>query len=180
MPRHCLLSVFLAAALLGFLQAPDAAGAGATGNKLPTRSLVGSATGDAITVQMVWQYDPVLFQLNSFRGKYKIVRIDVSNNGQKPFVLSAVNDRLEAVVAGRAVPAILDLGAGDPEAWDAIAEEMRRNLAYPTQVKPGEREAVFAYLKDLPAGAEVTQLRYSVASFPTAPITLRTAAAMAR
>jgi hypothetical protein len=180
MLRNCLLSVFLAAALLGFLQAPDAAGAGATGHKLPTRSLVGGATGDSIRVQMVWQYDPILFQLTSLVGRYRVVRIDISNNGQKAFELSAENDRLAAVISGREVPAILDLGASDAKAWDAIADEMRRNLAYPVKVNPGEQETVFAYLKDLPAGAEVTELRYSVASFPAAPITLRKAAAMAR
>jgi hypothetical protein len=175
-----------AAALLGLagfavsILAPAVATAAGAGRRLPTRTLVGSATGDSVQVQLSWEYDPLLFQLNAFRDRYKVVRIELFNKGQQAFVLSAAGDRLVALVAGRPVPAILDLGGADPAVWDSLAGDMRRDLAYPAKVGPGDRETVFAYLKDLPPGAQVMELRYSIASFPASPIVLRQAAAMAR
>jgi hypothetical protein len=175
-------SLLVVASLVALVLAAPAAtsGAGAAGRRVPTRTLVGFATGDSFMVQLAWAYDPILFQLTSFRGKYKVVRIDLVNKGQKTFLLSAADDRLVALISGRAVPMILDLGAGDREAWDSLGDEMRRNLAYPAKIDPGEQATVFAYLKDLQPNAAVTELHYSVASFPASPITLRTAPAMAR
>jgi hypothetical protein len=182
MTRNRPWSRFLTVAAIAALVLPAATAAGGFGKsrRAPTIRLVGEATATSLAVQMISDYDPILFQLTSFRGRYKVLRIDLINTGQKTLVLSVASDRLVALISGSAVPAILDLGAGDPGAWDSLADEMRRNLAYPAKVDPGEEATVFAYLKDVPPNAVVTELRYSLASLPAAPITLRKPAATAR
>lgn len=87
--------------------------------------------------------DPVLFGLHTLQGKYRVVRILVSNRSGKPVTLSPRADRLKVRLHdGREVDAILNMQQADPTIWDRLSDEVRRALAYPKSIPAGDESAV--------------------------------------
>lgn len=102
--------------------------------------------------------DRLALQVTAVAGKYRLVPIRIDCTGDDKLRLSAANDRLEMFVKdnGRAT-AVLSLRQADPAVWDAFDDDLRRTLAYPPEVAPGEPVYVFAYFPI----AEVTSLPFA-------------------
>jgi hypothetical protein len=106
--------------------------------------------------------DPATFALNSFAGKYRIVRFEVKNLTDDRIELDAGRDRFVArggtdkVVAG-----VLNLGTVDGTTWDKIDKERRNKLAYPKTLDRQASIAVYVFfpadqLTDTPRSFEWT------------------------
>jgi len=81
------------------------------------------------------EIEPLTFQLNSFKNKYKVVRIRVANARSEPVKLSHERDAIELELNdGNIVAGTFNLQADDPAIWDALSDEMRDRLAYPLSV----------------------------------------------
>ncbi len=135
--------------------------------------------------------EPVIFRLTTMQGKYRLLRLRVSNATSTPLTLSADLDRIELLPrAGAPIAALLNPQRGDTAFWDALDAPTRETLAYPVALKgapasaPGARlsspESIYIYV--LVPAAQVTDLpesfRYTIASInQTVLIRTRPAAA---
>ena len=136
--------------------------------------------------------EPVMFRLQTMQGKYRLVRLRISNGTTTALALSADRDRIELLVdnAAPAVAAVLNPLRLDPTFWGALDGETREALAYPVTLKgipapsPGagapKPESLYIYL--LVPAAQVSKLpqsfRYTIASLnQTIRIETRPAAA---
>jgi hypothetical protein len=121
--------------------------------------------------------EPVMFRLQTMQGKYKMVRLRISNATSTPLALSADRDRLELLTRdGASVAAVLNPQRGDTAFWDALDATTRTTLAYPTTLKgspdrgrggaPSSPESLYIYV--LVPAAQVNDLpesfRYTIAS----------------
>lgn len=88
--------------------------------------------------------DRVQFYAATWHGKYRLVRVRVDNEGAIPVVLSSVKDRVEAIIEGEAVAAVLQPAKAAPEQWDLLDETTRKRIAYPRQIKA--REHTYFYV----------------------------------
>jgi len=87
--------------------------------------------------------DPVLFQLHTLLGKYRVVRINVANTSDKLVVLSHNADHVKVSLGkGRDVAAIIDMQQADPGVWDQLSSSARKALAYPKSIPAGDEVAV--------------------------------------
>jgi hypothetical protein len=104
--------------------------------------------------------DPVTFSLNSFGGKYRIVRVEVKNLTDERIDLDPAQDRFVARVGrDKVVTGVLSLVAADGATWDKIDERRRKSLAYPKTLDRRARITIYAFfpadeLIDLPLGFE--------------------------
>ncbi len=121
------------------------------------------------------ELEPVTFELNAFRDKYKVVRIRVENWRKDRLKLSLEQDTIELQSAqGQVVPGTFNLRVWDPVAWDSLSETLRDALKYPlsipsasAQESPSRRAAVVHLFAYFPAD-QVTSLphlfRYKIQS----------------
>ena len=94
-------------------------------------------------------------------GKYRLARVRIDCSGESNLALSATNDRLQMLVEDTRATAVLSLRTAEPTVWGTFDEEMKKTLAYPPEVRPGEPVYVFAYfpiaeVTSLPSGFELT------------------------
>src|SRR5688572_6096241 len=76
--------------------------------------------------------EPVMFRLQTMQGKYRMVRLRISNATSTPLALSADRDRLELLTRdGAAVAAVLNPQRSDTAFWDVLDATTRTTLAYP-------------------------------------------------
>ena len=99
------------------------------------------------------ELEPVTFELNAFRDKYKVVRIRVENWRKDKVKLSLEQDTIELQSAqGQVVQGTFNLRAWDPVAWDSLSEAMRDALEYPLSLpaanpqESSSRRAAVVYL----------------------------------
>lgn len=108
------------------------------------------------------EIERVGFLLNTVQGRYKLARMRVENLGTSPVSLSAGRDSLQLELAsGETVPAILDLQSADSTFWDALSDDMRQVLAYPSAIKAGRS----------PRGGASPEIVYLYALFPADRVT---------
>lgn len=87
--------------------------------------------------------DAVLFELHTLQGKYRVVRIQVSNRSSKSVVLSNRADRIKVRLRNdREVDAIINMQQADPAVWDKLDSDARKALAYPKSISAGDEVAV--------------------------------------
>jgi hypothetical protein len=108
----------------------------------------------------------VSFIVTTLADKYRLVRMLIDCRGESGLALSASDDRLAMMVddgeGGDGVTAaVLSLRQADGAIWDAFDADLRRALAYPPEVRPGEAVYVFAYFpvdetRSMPGGFEFT------------------------
>ena len=100
------------------------------------------------------EIERVLFQLNSIKDKYKVIRIRVENRMIGPLKLSADQDAIEAEVnGGDVVRGTFNLQGQDGALWDSLSDDMRKELAYPlsirgvkgNEVNPRRPEVVYVF-----------------------------------
>jgi hypothetical protein len=111
------------------------------------------------------EFDPTMFKINSFKNKYKIVRIKVENRRAMPIRLSSMNDTVALELAGKkVVRGILTLQEADAATWDTLPEDLMQKLAYPLNIgaAPGKdgvrkRAEVVYFFVFFPA-AEVSEV----------------------
>jgi hypothetical protein len=135
----------------------------ANGGKAKSMLLMGRLI-DGGRVTFATTIDPLLFTVGSLKGKYRLIRIAIRNDGTQPLPLSAGQDKVTLEVAGRQVPALLDLSASDPSLWDSLPQDLRTMLAYPVVVDGGEEESVVAYVPVGVATQAPTTVTYTNAS----------------
>jgi hypothetical protein len=90
--------------------------------------------------------DPVLFYLTSFANQYRVVHIRVINRSTVPLILSQSKDTVELRFGGHSVYGILDVTSVAPQLWKSLSLELRRLIAYPLRVEPGEEEPVYVFV----------------------------------
>ncbi|HVT57496.1 MAG TPA: hypothetical protein VHR45_03775 [Thermoanaerobaculia bacterium] len=174
---------FFVATLVGIalvVRLSEASGVGGRGGFSRTRSLDAQSSSGGNLVRFSCEFDPIVLALTSVNNRYKILRIDIANTGQKPLVLSPDKDHLEAKVHGHNIPAILNLSSKDPALWNSLADFMRKALVYPKVVDAGERESVFVFLASPSADSEPTELSYTIDSLPDKPVVLKSHVTAAR
>jgi hypothetical protein len=120
--------------------------------------------------------EPVMFPLQTIQGKYRLVRLRISNSTTTTLALSADRDRFEVLLdkGATAVAAVLNPQRLDPTFWGAIDVKTRENLAYPITLKgkpesmPGLPTSESLYMYVLVPAAQVSKLpegfRYTIAS----------------
>jgi hypothetical protein len=117
--------------------------------------------------------DNVLFHLLSLKEEYKVVRLQVENRSQKVLPLSREKDKVELRFGDRTIPGLLHLSGHDPILWDALDADLRKTLAYPKTIEPGEMESVYIFIP-IPALKEVKGapdiLLYKIDSLQKEPI----------
>jgi hypothetical protein len=116
--------------------------------------------GAKIVVVAETKLDPVTFSLNSFAGKYRVVRVEVMNLTDERIDLDPAHDRFVARVGrDRLVTGVLSLVTADGATWDKIDEQRRKSLAYPKTLDRRARITIYVFfpadeLIDLPLGFE--------------------------
>jgi hypothetical protein len=122
--------------------------------------------------------EPVMFRLQTMQGKYRLVRLRISNSTTTALALSADRDRIELLMKDApAVAAVLNPLRLDPAFWGSLAAETRETLAYPLTLKgitastpggdpPSRPESLYIYL--LVPAVQVDKapvsFRYTIAS----------------
>jgi len=82
------------------------------------------------------EIEEIMFKLNSFKDKYKVVRIRVENGRKELLKLSAEKDAIELELSdGKTVRGTFNLQAQDGPIWDTLDESMRKALAYPLSIR---------------------------------------------
>jgi len=89
--------------------------------------------------------DDTLFHLLSLKEKYSVVRLEVENHSQNVLPLSREKDRVELRFGDRTIPGLLDLSGHDPILWNTLDVDLRKTLAYPKTIEPGEMESVYIF-----------------------------------
>jgi hypothetical protein len=105
------------------------------------------------------------FHLLTVANKYRVIRIKVRNDGDRPLVLSRADDRVTLRIGDKDVAGIVDLKRVDPGTWnDVLDDQSRTDVAYPPTVPRGEEDSVYVFvpLKDAPALPE--SISYQVKS----------------
>jgi hypothetical protein len=163
-------------------EAPPGRANGGKSKRVVYRGALAPRDATAQTVQLDAELEPLLFRLTAVGDTYRVVRIRIRNTGDRPLVLSAGADAIEAVFrGGPPVAGILDLAARDAGAWDRLPADLRSAIVYPRAVQAGEEESIFVFLplahpKDAPQG-----FRYRIASQPDRAVEIRdVSAAVAR
>ena len=104
--------------------------------------------------------DQVAFPLTAFAGKYRVVRVEVTNRTNDRIDLDAAADKFVALTdANKSVPGVLDMSVADKEAWKMVGEKHRKLLVYPKTVERMATFSVYVFfprdqLPDLPSGFE--------------------------
>lgn len=87
------------------------------------------------------ELEPVTFELNTFRDKYKVVRIRVENWRKDKVKLLPDQDTIELQSAqGDVVQGTFNLRARDPLAWDSLSDDVRDALKYPASIPSVEAQ----------------------------------------
>ena len=149
----------------------------------------GTTTG---TYQFDIAIEPLIFRLETMQGKYRLVRLKISNGTTTNLVLSADRDSIELVPHnGAAVAAVLNPLRLDPTFWGALDQQTRDELTYPVMLNgipapsrgapPSRQESLYIYL--LVPASQVSEVpesfRYTIASL-NQTIQIRTMRAAAR
>lgn len=126
--------------------------------------------GDGEVCAFLIEIDPVLFRLGTFAGKYKVLRMEVENFGQRAIELNPSRDAVYVHFDGRDRPVvgILDLSRADPETWNHLPLDLKIALAYPQGIEPQQPRVVYVFLPapdldDLPS--EIDYRIHSLAGY---------------
>ena len=120
------------------------------------------------------ELEPILFQVESIQGKYRVIRINIRSFSQSPLNLSLQKDSIQVRVGARLVNGSLDPAGLDSSWWDGLPVGLRTALAYPDQaaIKGGEEENVFAYFPVADLSAPPTEILFKINAVSTTPISL--------
>src|SRR5262249_48921917 len=160
----CVLFVLLASTLL--------AANGSKGKRVTYdgTARIGSDTG--ASCRFLVELEPILFQVESIQGKYRVIRINIRNLSQSALNLSLQKDSIQVRVGSRLVNGSLDPAGLDSSWWDGLPVGLRTALAYPDQagIKGGEEENVFAYFPVADLAAPPAEILFKINSVSTTPI----------
>lgn len=119
------------------------------------------------------EIEPVLLRLSSVAGKYKLIRLEVENKGDRPVALSHESDEVVLHFGGRdPVHAILDLFEVDPAFWDDLPAELRTILAYPQSVEPDHARNIYLFLAETGLEAVPLGIEYRISSVSAEALSL--------
>jgi hypothetical protein len=109
------------------------------------------------------------------QSKYRIIRINIKNDGQSPLKLALAKDSIQVRAGSRVSKGSLNLADGEQAWWDGLSPELRKALAYPDQasIRHGEEENVFAYFPVADLSAPPSEILFKIDSMPAAPVVLR-------
>lgn len=144
------------------------------GSVNPSTDYVGElrATDGRGPLRLTLTIERVMFRVTTVAGKYRLVRLRISNESTAPVAFSATDDRLDVVQAGGVVAqAVLNPLQADPTFWAGLDQGLRDALVYPVRLngaKQGSAVAESAYLYLLLPADKVaeppTAFRYTIAS----------------
>jgi hypothetical protein len=106
----------------------------------------------------------ILFRLNTVHDKYKVVPVLVENHTRDPITLSRSEDAFVALFDERSVPGILQLSHVDRNFWDSLDSEMRKMLAYPEEIGPGDGVMLYVFIPQSDAPNIPTGFDYTIKS----------------
>lgn len=162
--KACLYGLVLSLAIL--LARESGAANGSKGKKTFYRQQVQLSGTPPGVCDFTIEIERVIFQLNSVRNKYKVVRVKILNRSPKPLHLSKNQDKMQISFREREMTAILDLSAHDPGFWDSLSPEIRRALVYPEIVEAGEEENIFVFIPDPELKEMPAVFRYTIETLP--------------
>jgi hypothetical protein len=171
-PRAVAMVVSASLALL-FLADTSAGANGSKSKRVRYGADVQTGSAASMVCRFSAELEPLLFRLATVADRYGVVRMAIRNAGDRKLPLSLTADRMEVLFASGARPAILDLGAHDPAAWDSLPAEARAAVAYPRSVEAGEEESVFVFVPVADTTMTPQAFRYTIASLPAGPVLIR-------
>jgi len=118
------------------------------------------------TVEFSARVEKVLYSITSVQNKYKVIRIRIVSKSETPLQLSADNDAIDVVIAGKKVAGILDIFKKDSGFWDGLTPEIRKSLAYPPNVPSREEESIFVFIPKDTAENIPEAFHYKIATLP--------------
>jgi hypothetical protein len=155
---------------------------GTKGKRVVYEAAIRLGDATAPNCRFLVELEPILFQVESVQGKYKVIRINIKNDSQSRLKLSMDKDSVQARAAGRLVNGSLNLAVSDQAWWDGLSANLRKALAYPdqTSITQGEEENVFVYfpVADMPALPE--EIRFKIDSVPDSIVLRQRGAAAAK
>jgi hypothetical protein len=121
-------------------------GNGGKGKKTLYGGFVACANTPDDSIAFSTEIEHVLFRLNSVHNKYKVVRIKIKNNCDRDLLLDIATDKLELQHRDGQVSGLFNIAQEDPDLWNNLDPDLRRNLLYPARVEKGEEENVFVFV----------------------------------
>jgi len=112
------------------------------------------------------ELERVMFRLTSVQNKYKVVRVKIENKSRKQLYLSREKDKMELQLVDRVITGILNISSHDPTLWDSLDPELRKALAYPQLVEPGEEENIFVFIPDRDLKEVPRKFTYTIGNVP--------------
>jgi hypothetical protein len=155
MRKSCLLVLVAGVAMAGLAVA---GGGGGIPSALLTSERPGQEPGK---IQAAIRLQPLSFALQSVASKYRLIPIELRNDGEQEITLSAVRDQVRVFTAsGEELVAGLDLAKLDRAFWDSLDSGQQNSAAYPEIVPAGAARLFFAYvpakqLRQIPARVDV-------------------------
>lgn len=132
------------------------------GGGIPSSLLTSDKRGEEpAKVQAMVRLQPKSFALESVANKYRLIPIEIRNDGDKALALSATRDQVKVMVSGgESVAGSFDLAKLDRAFWDSLESWQQDNAAYPETVPAGASQLVFAYVpadkvREIPAGVDL-------------------------
>ncbi len=136
----------------------------ANGRRDPILRLRGTAScGSGLpSLSAEVEIDPIIFQISTVQGRYKLFRIRLVNGCGRVLHLDKTKDKVEAMADGKAVGAIIDMPQHDKRFWDSLSFELRQALAYPRGLEPNEEQAIFVFIATDGLSAAPNIVAYSI------------------
>jgi hypothetical protein len=177
--------LFVVAIGLSFLAPVVAAADGGKAKNAIYEASVPATTGSG-SLDFRVDTSPIIFYLGTVNNKYHVLLVRVMNHTHAPLKLTKDQDTVELQFSdGQSVKGMLNLPAVDHATWDGLETEIRKAVAYPEAVEPGEEEGIYLYVPVGDVSGPRKQHRmpssitYNIKSL-AAPIALRPRAAAAK
>jgi hypothetical protein len=148
---------------------------GSKGKRVVYEGTASLGDGTSGQCRFLVELEPILFQIESVQNKYRIIRINIKNDGQAPLKLALMKDSIQVRAGSRVTKGSLNPADGEQAWWDGLSPELRKALAYPDQaaVRHGEEENVFAYFPIADLSAPPSEILFKIDSVPGIPIVLK-------
>src|SRR5262249_125694 len=104
---------------------------------------------------------PLSFGLESVANKYRLVPIELRNDGDQELALSAARDKVKVIApSGEEIAGSLELSKLDRAFWGTLETWQQDNASYPESVPSGSSRLFFVYvpaekLRGIPKGVDL-------------------------
>lgn len=168
---------FVALAIVAAVLISRSTSASVAGGVNPYSDYVGELRGadGRAQLRLTLTVERMMFRVTTVAGKYRIVRLRISNESIAPLAFSATDDRMDVIQEGAVVAqAVLNPLKADPPFWASLDQTLRDALVYPVKLNGSRQDAApspaaeSAYLYLLLPADTVTSppqaFRYTIAS----------------